>query len=81
MTTESDGATVRRINSPRPCNPKERIQYAKIFAQGNGLPDDFWDNAVIVEPVTKEAISWRVDDDDVLAWFRAGGQGLGIRPA
>lgn len=42
------------------------------------LPDDFWDNAVIMEPVTKAAISLRVDDD-VLAWFRAGGPGYQTR--
>lgn len=42
------------------------------------LPDDFWDNAVIMEPVTKVAISLRVDDD-VLAWFRAGGPGYQTR--
>ena len=36
------------------------------------LPDDFWDAAVLVEPVRKQAISLRVDED-VLAWFRQGG--------
>lgn len=36
------------------------------------LPDDFWDDAVIVVPDPKEAISLRVDRD-VLEWFRAQG--------
>jgi uncharacterized protein (DUF4415 family) len=36
------------------------------------LPDDFWDSAVMVEPVIKEPISLRVDED-VLAWFRKSG--------
>lgn len=36
------------------------------------LPDDFWDDAVVVEPIFKEPISLRVDED-VLAWFRKGG--------
>jgi uncharacterized protein (DUF4415 family) len=36
------------------------------------LPDDFWDNAVVVEPISKEPISLRVDED-VLEWFRKGG--------
>lgn len=36
------------------------------------LPANFWDSAVVVEPVTKQAISLRVDAD-VLAWFRAQG--------
>jgi len=36
------------------------------------LPDDFWDDAEVVVPPPKEAISLRVDGD-VLAWFRAQG--------
>ena len=36
------------------------------------LPDDFWDDAEVVTPEPKEAISLRVDRD-VLAWFRDGG--------
>ena len=36
------------------------------------LPSDFWDNAEVVWPQPKEAISMRVDQD-VLKWFRAGG--------
>jgi uncharacterized protein (DUF4415 family) len=36
------------------------------------LPADFWDDAEIVTPQPKEAISLRVDQD-VLEWFREGG--------
>jgi uncharacterized protein (DUF4415 family) len=36
------------------------------------LPADFWDDAVVVGPVIKQAISLRVDPD-VLEWFRAQG--------
>ncbi len=36
------------------------------------IPEDFWDDAVVVSPTTKEAISLRVDRD-VLAWFRDQG--------
>jgi uncharacterized protein (DUF4415 family) len=36
------------------------------------LPSDFWDEAVLVPPVIKQAISLRVDPD-VLEWFRAQG--------
>jgi uncharacterized protein (DUF4415 family) len=36
------------------------------------LPEDFWDEAELVAPVSKEPISLRVDVD-VLAWFRAQG--------
>jgi uncharacterized protein (DUF4415 family) len=37
-----------------------------------GLPADFWDDAVVVEPVGKHPISFRVDVD-VLAWFKQQG--------
>ena len=37
-----------------------------------GFPADFWNEAVVVEPATKEPISLRVDSD-VLAWFKAQG--------
>lgn len=36
------------------------------------LPADFWDDAELVMPVAKQAISLRVDED-VLAWFRSLG--------
>jgi len=37
-----------------------------------GLPDDFWNDAILVNPVAKQPISLRVDRD-VLAWFKAQG--------
>jgi uncharacterized protein (DUF4415 family) len=36
------------------------------------LPGDFWDDAVVVNPVPKQPISLRVDRD-VLAWFKHQG--------
>ncbi len=36
------------------------------------LPTDFWDDAELVMPVAKQAISLRVDED-VLKWFRSLG--------
>jgi uncharacterized protein (DUF4415 family) len=36
------------------------------------LPVDFWDEAEVVPPVAKRAISLRVDED-VLEWFRRSG--------
>lgn len=36
------------------------------------LPDDFWDDATVVEPVAKRPISLRVDSD-VLEWFKTQG--------
>lgn len=42
------------------------------------LPDDFWDEAVMVYPEPKEPISIRVDRD-VLSWFRDQGPGYQTR--
>jgi len=36
------------------------------------IPENFWDEADLVMPVTKRAISLRVDED-VLKWFRSLG--------
>jgi uncharacterized protein (DUF4415 family) len=36
------------------------------------MPDDFWQGARVVTPVTKQAISIRLDED-VIDWFRATG--------
>jgi uncharacterized protein (DUF4415 family) len=38
----------------------------------SGLPHDFWDSAELVQPVRKQAVSLRIDED-VLAWFRQNG--------
>ena len=42
------------------------------------LPDDFWDEAEVVVPVAKKAISLRVDND-VLEYFRSLGPGYQTR--
>ena len=42
------------------------------------LPEDFWDDAEIVTPPPKEAISIRIDED-VLEWFRNQGPGYQTR--
>ncbi len=36
------------------------------------LPEDFWEDATVVEPAMKQPISLRVDSD-VLAWFKTQG--------
>ncbi len=36
------------------------------------LPDDFWNEARVIEPVSKQPISLRVDTD-VLEWFKTQG--------
>lgn len=38
------------------------------------LDDHFWENAKMVKPITKKAISIRLDSD-VLDWFKAQGKG------
>jgi uncharacterized protein (DUF4415 family) len=42
------------------------------------LPEDFWDDAQVVDPQPKVAISVRIDQD-VLAWFRSRGDGYQTR--
>ena len=44
----------------------------------SNLPDDFWDEAEVVLPVAKKAISLRVDED-VLEYFRSLGPGYQTR--
>ena len=41
-------------------------------AELRDLPKDFWATASVVEPVSKQPISLRVDTD-VLDWFKAQG--------
>lgn len=36
------------------------------------LPENFWDEAIVVEPAVKQPISLRVDAD-VLEWFKTQG--------
>ena len=43
-----------------------------------GLPSDFWDEAEIMVPPPKQAISIRLDED-VLQWFKAEGPGYQSR--
>jgi uncharacterized protein (DUF4415 family) len=38
------------------------------------LGDGFWENAKLIQPSAKQAISLRVDSD-VLQWFKAHGKG------
>ena len=38
------------------------------------LENNFWENAKMVEPITKQSISIRLDSD-VLEWFKSQGKG------
>ncbi len=38
------------------------------------LDDNFWENAKMVEPITKQSISIRLDSD-ILGWFKSQGKG------
>jgi uncharacterized protein (DUF4415 family) len=66
-------ANLERLRS----QTEEEIAATSPSDLGN-LPGDFWERAIIVTPPAKEAISLRVDQD-VLAWFRAGGAGYQTR--
>jgi uncharacterized protein (DUF4415 family) len=48
--------------------PESEIQRTSP-AELADLPADFWDNAEVVVPTAKQAISLRVDGD-VLMWFK-----------
>jgi len=48
----------------------EEINYSDIPP----LPDDFFQNAVVRMPKTKEKITIRLDPD-ILAWFKSQGKG------
>ena len=50
----------------------EREIQATSPAELADLPDDFWNDATVVEPPPKQPISLRVDSD-VLAWFKTQG--------
>ena len=74
--------------TPRPSKHSEplrgRVDLARLRRMGEreiartsppelaDLPADFWDEAVLVPPAIKQAISLRVDGD-VLEWFRGQG--------
>ena len=60
----ADLARLRRVS--------EREIQATSPRELANLPDDFWDDATIVEPVQKLPISLRVDAD-VLKWFKTQG--------
>ncbi|AOY83202.1 BrnA antitoxin family protein [Moorena producens JHB] len=38
------------------------------------LDDHFWENATMVKPITKKAISIRLDSD-IIDWFKSQGKG------
>ncbi len=65
-------AAVGRMDLTRVRRMSEREIEASSPPELMGLPSDFWDEAVLVPPVIKQAISLRVDPD-VLEWFRAQG--------
>lgn len=61
-----------RINIARVRKMSEREIAHTSPPELANLPADFWDDAKLVAPVIKRAISLRVDPD-VLDWFRAQG--------
>jgi uncharacterized protein (DUF4415 family) len=67
-----DGPVRGRADLPRLRRTSEEEVAATSPEDLVDLPSDFWDDAEVVWPQPKEAISLRVDQD-VLMWFRAGG--------
>lgn len=63
---------VGRMDLARVRRMSEREIEATSPPELANLPVRFWDGAVLVPPVVKQAISLRVDPD-VLEWFRAQG--------
>lgn len=77
----NDAKRSRRTTRKRPVGPMDVARVRKMSERDiartsppelANLPDDLWDEAVLVALVVKQAISLRVDPD-VLAWFRAQG--------
>ena len=70
----------RSANVPRPSRGRADLDHLRHMSEADiqrtappelaELPEDFWDEAVVVVP--KQAISLRVDED-VLAWFKRHG--------
>jgi len=54
--------------------PTLEVENDDSFSDPYNIPDDFWENAVLVEPNPKELISIRLDHF-VLSYFREGGPG------
>jgi uncharacterized protein (DUF4415 family) len=73
-------STARKVNKPSRGRADlarlRRVSDAEIArtapAELADLPDNFWDEPMIVFPSAKKAISLRLDED-VLSWFKASG--------
>ena len=61
-----------RANLARLRRVSEREIQATSPPELADLPDDFWNDATVVEPTAKRPISLRVDTD-VLRWFKTQG--------
>ncbi len=75
---------MRKISKKKNFPVKGRINLTRVMSMTEkeimqtgppdlaGLTDDFWDNAVLVMPEKKVAVSIRMDSE-VLAWYKATG--------
>jgi uncharacterized protein (DUF4415 family) len=70
--TRSSEAVRGRADLARLRRVSEREIKATSPPELADLPDDFWDDATVVEPSAKQPISLRVDTD-VLRWFKTQG--------
>jgi uncharacterized protein (DUF4415 family) len=64
MRGRADFARLKRMN-------EQEIQRTSP-PELSDLPEDFWDDAAVVEPTSKQPISLRLDAD-VLQWFKTQG--------
>ena len=74
--------TKKRVKTEKPSQGRANLNRLRKMGEAEiartsppelaGLPDAFWDDAVVVLPPNKEAISLRVDAD-VLDWFKGQG--------
>ena len=79
----SDLSTKKRRSEPkRPSRGRANLPRLRRMTEADvrgaappelaNLPEDFWDDAELVTPASKRAISLRVDED-VLDWFKQTG--------
>ena len=71
-STKKDFPVKGRIDLARVASITEKEIMQTSPPELSDLPDDFWDNAALVMPEKKVAVSLRMDSD-VLAWYKATG--------
>lgn len=74
-----DAIPVRPLNKRlREMSDAEAERRAAADPDAGVIPPDFWDNAKLILPETKEQITLRLDPE-VIRWFRRSGKGYQSR--